>query len=69
MINKGSELAAVEIKMSQTPSEHFFSGINRFINPVSLPVPIEKLVIYAGDEKQIRTSGGSILPFNDLLLI
>ncbi|MEO8148351.1 MAG: ATP-binding protein [Bacteroidia bacterium] len=58
------KLTATEIKSGETISTDFFGGLNFFENLQSKP--IQKVLIYGGNEKQERSNKIKIKPWNDI---
>ncbi len=56
-------LGAIEIKSSATIAADFFDSLNTIAGLV--PEISMKAVVYAGTERQLRTSG-EVVPFNEL---
>jgi predicted AAA+ superfamily ATPase len=71
VIERGAELAVVEIKAGQTPQSKYFSAFDRLAQRLSAkgesaPWHLgERVVVYGGDETQERTLG-KLLSWNDL---
>ncbi len=61
IIESGSELYPVEVKAGQTVTPEFFKNLSYWL---SLANHNQGSVVFAGNEKQIRSNGVTILPWN-----
>ena len=62
VIERGSDVCAVEVKSGQTPSSDYFTGVTRALpdlqaGPHGESLPVRSVVVYAGAASQKRTAG------------
>ncbi len=59
LLERGADLVPVEIKSGRTPSSKAFAAIDRFAEVLSDQGPrlLDRIVVYGGDETQIRSAG------------
>jgi len=56
LIDYADHVLSIEIKSGRTASSSFFDGLTYFAKYIEVPTK-ERMVIYAGDEMQLRSSG------------
>lgn len=64
VLERGHELALIEIKSGQTVTKHFFQGLNRFSKVAKRQI-IGGVVLYGGEKKQSR-SDWEVWPVKDV---
>ena len=68
VLERGADLALVEIKSAQTPGSHQLAAFDRFAESLAgreTPRVVEQTVVYGGDETQKR-SRGELLSWRDV---
>jgi predicted AAA+ superfamily ATPase len=68
VLDRGTELVAVETKSARTVADDFFHALRAFriaIGASKRPPKIEPMVIYAGDQRQNRTEA-SVIPWGEI---
>lgn len=64
VLDRGTELLAIEAKAGATPSVSYFAALSTFAQQFT-EIPIRQIVVYAGSETQQRTAG-ELLSWSDL---
>lgn len=68
ILERGTELVAVETKSARTVAEDFFVGLRAFrtaVGSMERPPKMNSLVIYAGEQRQNR-SEAAVVPWSEI---